>query len=88
VYLVRKRGGLDDGVLYAMKVIEKSFVSKYEKGPDLTMTERHVFEKAGDFPFLVGLHFAFQTELRLYLIVGEYIKTICTYIYCYLLNRF
>jgi ribosomal protein S6 kinase alpha-5 len=73
VYLVRKRGGVDDGKLYAMKVVIKSKTLK-KKDIERMKTERNVLEKAGRSPFLVRLHYAFQTDTDLHLVMGEYIK--------------
>ena len=36
-----------------------------------TLTERAVLEAIRDFPFLVTLHYAFQTDAKLHLIMGE-----------------
>jgi ribosomal protein S6 kinase alpha-5 len=73
VYLVRKIGGVDDGKLYAMKVIRKSKKLK-KKDIQRMKTERNVLEKAGCSRFLVRLHYAFQTDRHLHLVMGEYIK--------------
>ena len=35
-----------------------------------TLTERSVLEAIRDFPFLVTLHYAFQTETKLHLVMG------------------
>jgi serine/threonine protein kinase len=72
VYLVRKRGGVDDSKLYAMKVVIKSKKLK-KKDIERMKTERNVLEKAGRSPFLVRLHYAFQTDTHLHLVMGEYI---------------
>jgi ribosomal protein S6 kinase alpha-5 len=68
---VRKTGGVDNGRLYAMKVLKKSVKPK-EK--ERIIAERDILEKAGGCPFLVGLHYAFQTRTHLHLVMGEYIK--------------
>jgi hypothetical protein len=36
--------------------------------------ERYVHERVADAAFLVGLHYAFQTESKRYLVLGEYTK--------------
>ncbi|KDR20026.1 ribosomal protein S6 kinase alpha-5-like [Zootermopsis nevadensis] len=69
VYLVRKKGGLDDGSLYAMKIMEKPDDALSLQD---SITERKVHEKVSNIPFLVGLHYACQTEMRLYLIIDYY----------------
>ena len=61
---VRKK---DDGMLYAMKVISKNFIIQQEKIEQI-LTERIILEKAGH-PFIVKLHFAFQTKFYLFLIL-------------------
>jgi hypothetical protein len=42
VYLVRKRGGPDNGQLYAMKVLSKAAVVTKKKTAEHTKTERQV----------------------------------------------
>jgi ribosomal protein S6 kinase alpha-5 len=74
VFLVGKKGGADDGRLYAMKILKKSSVVKDKKTIEHTRTERHVLEAVHERPFLVALHYAFQTDDKLYLILGENIK--------------
>ena len=36
-----------------------------------TLTERSVLQEIRDFPFLVTLHYAFQTDAKLHLIMGK-----------------
>jgi serine/threonine protein kinase len=74
VYLVRKRGGVDNGTLYAVKVMQKSKIAKTSKTVENIMAERHVLGKIDEAPFLVRLHYSFQTKRNLYLVLGEYIK--------------
>jgi serine/threonine protein kinase len=74
VYLVRKRGGVDNGTLYAMKVMQQSKIAKNSKTVEHIMAERHVLRKIDEAPFLVQLHYSFQTKRNLYLVLGEYIK--------------
>ena len=62
VMLGRKR---DTGYLYAIKVIHKRRVTE-RKHAAHTKTERRVLGKIRH-PFIVSLHFAFQTEHKLYL---------------------
>lgn len=49
--------------IYAMKVIKKELVTD-EEDMDWVQTEKHVFETASNYPFLVGLHSCFQTKSR------------------------
>ncbi|CAG9816196.1 unnamed protein product [Phaedon cochleariae] len=72
VFLVRKRGGSDDGRLYAMKVLKKATIVQKKKTTEHTKTERQVLEAVRDNPFLVTLHYAFQTDAKLHLILGHY----------------
>ncbi|CAH0546581.1 unnamed protein product [Brassicogethes aeneus] len=69
VFLVRKRGGSDDGRLYAMKVLKKATIVQKRKTTEHTKTERQVLEAVRDNPFLVTLHYAFQTDAKLHLIL-------------------
>ncbi|KAL9919324.1 chromosomal serine/threonine-protein kinase JIL-1-like [Glossina fuscipes fuscipes] len=69
VFLVRKNGGDDDEKLYAMKVLKKDRVAQRKKIAEHTTTERHVLEAIQQSPFLVSLHYAFQTESKLYLVL-------------------
>eukprot|EP00730_Choanoeca_flexa_P018218 TRINITY_DN8852_c0_g1_i3.p1 TRINITY_DN8852_c0_g1~~TRINITY_DN8852_c0_g1_i3.p1 ORF type:complete len:751 (+),score=213.94 TRINITY_DN8852_c0_g1_i3:120-2372(+) len=66
VFLVRKKDGQDQGTLFAMKVLKKAslkvrdrFRTKAER--DLLAAIKH--------PFIVHLHYAFQTEGKVYLIL-------------------
>jgi len=49
--------------IYAMKVIKKELVTD-DEDIDWVQTEKHVFETASNYPFLVGLHSCFQTQSR------------------------
>ncbi|CAH1981370.1 unnamed protein product [Acanthoscelides obtectus] len=69
VFLVRKRGGSDNGRLYAMKVLKKATIVQKKKTTEHTKTERQVLEAVRDNPFLVTLHYAFQTDAKLHLIL-------------------
>jgi ribosomal protein S6 kinase alpha-5 len=73
VFLVRKIGGLDHGKLYAMKVLKKASIVQKTKTTEHTMTERQVLEAIRMSPFLVTLHYAFQTDAKLHLIL-EYVN--------------
>nr|CAD7399163.1 unnamed protein product [Timema cristinae] len=70
VFLVRKRGGVDDGRLYAMKVLKKATIVQKRKTTEHTKTERQVLEAVRQSPFLVTLHYAFQTDAKLHLILA------------------
>ncbi|BFZ23884.1 hypothetical protein BsWGS_26923 [Bradybaena similaris] len=54
--------------IYAMKVIKKELVND-DEDIDWVQTEKHVFEAATNYPFLVGLHSCFQTESRLFFVI-------------------
>ncbi|XP_023701580.1 ribosomal protein S6 kinase alpha-5 isoform X2 [Cryptotermes secundus] len=69
VFLVRKRGGVDHGRLYAMKVLTKASIIQKKKTTEHTKTERQVLEAVRQSPFLVTLHYAFQTDAKLHLIL-------------------
>uniref|UniRef100_H2ZD54 Ribosomal protein S6 kinase n=1 Tax=Ciona savignyi TaxID=51511 RepID=H2ZD54_CIOSA len=69
VFLVRKACGHDMGKLYAMKVLKKASIVTKQKTTEHTMTERQVLEAVRQSPFLVTLHYAFQTNSRLHLIL-------------------
>ena len=71
VFLVRKLGGSDQGKLYAMKVLKKASIVQKTKTTEHTKTERQVLEVIRQSPFLVTLHYAFQTEAKLHLILGK-----------------
>nr|XP_042714540.1 ribosomal protein S6 kinase alpha-5 isoform X6 [Chrysemys picta bellii] len=71
VFLVRKISGHDNGKLYAMKVLKKATIIQKAKTTEHTRTERQVLEHIRQSPFLVTLHYAFQTDTKLHLILGE-----------------
>lgn len=58
--------------VYAMKVIKKELISE-DEDIDWIQTEKHVFEMASNYPFLVGLHSCFQTISRLIFVI-EYVS--------------
>lgn len=68
---MRKAGGHDAGKLYAMKVLRKAALVQRAKTQEHTRTERSVLELVRQAPFLVTLHYAFQTDAKLHLILGE-----------------
>ena len=71
MFLVRKIGGADHRKLYAMKVLKKASIVQKTKTTEHTKTERQVLEAIRQSPFLVTLHYAFQTEAKLHLILGK-----------------
>ncbi|XP_041979884.1 ribosomal protein S6 kinase 2 beta isoform X2 [Aricia agestis] len=66
VFLVRKVSGLDAGTLYAMKVLKKATLKVRDR--ERTKMERNILVEMGH-PFIVKLHYAFQTAGKLYLIL-------------------
>ena len=66
VFLVRKTIGNDKGFLYAMKVLKKATLKVRDRMR--TKTERDILTEVGH-PFIVKLHYAFQTEGKLYLVL-------------------
>lgn len=87
VFLVRKKGGADHGRLYAMKVLKKAAIVQKRKTAEHTMTERQVLEAVRDNPFLVTLHYAFQTDAKLHLII-DYIAGGELFTHLYMKERF
>ena len=73
MFLVRKASNGDNGKLYAMKILKKANIVRKKKVMEHTLTERSVLEAIRDFPFLVTLHYAFQTDTKLHLIMGEWV---------------
>lgn len=69
VFLVRKVSGHDSDKLYAMKVLKKATIVQKAKTAEHTRTERQVLEHIRQSPFLVTLHYAFQTDTKLHLIL-------------------
>ncbi|XP_077290800.1 ribosomal protein S6 kinase II [Arctopsyche grandis] len=66
VFLVRKVVGQDSGTLYAMKVLRKATLKIRDR--ERTKMERNILVDMGH-PFIVKLHYAFQTSGKLYLIL-------------------
>lgn len=66
------RGGqvrkISDGKVYAMKILKKEMVVK-RKQYDHTLSERRILESINH-PFIVSLRYAFQSELKLYMVFG------------------
>ena len=71
VFLVRKIRGPDRGQLYAMKVLKKANIVQKKKTTEHTRTERQVLETIRQAPFLVTMHYAFQTPAKLHLVLGR-----------------
>ncbi|CAF2502995.1 unnamed protein product [Rotaria sp. Silwood2] len=69
VFLVRKITGADLGNLYAMKVLKKSAILQKAKTAEHIKTERQVLEAIRQIPFLVSLHYAFQSDAKLHLVM-------------------
>ncbi|XP_005991064.1 ribosomal protein S6 kinase 2 alpha isoform X2 [Latimeria chalumnae] len=66
VFLVRKIKPPDNGQLYAMKVLKKATLKVRDRVR--TKMERDILAEVNH-PFVVKLHYAFQTEGKLYLIL-------------------
>ncbi|XP_005094788.1 ribosomal protein S6 kinase 2 beta [Aplysia californica] len=66
VFLVRKISTPDAGSLYAMKVLKKATLKVRDR--QRTKMERDILADVNH-PFIVKLHYAFQTEGKLYLIL-------------------
>uniref|UniRef100_A0AAR2L030 non-specific serine/threonine protein kinase n=1 Tax=Pygocentrus nattereri TaxID=42514 RepID=A0AAR2L030_PYGNA len=66
VFLVKKLTGPDAGQLYAMKVLKKATLKVRDRVR--TKMERDILVEVNH-PFIVRLHYAFQTEGKLYLIL-------------------
>lgn len=70
VIAARKLGGEDDGVIYAIKILNKKVLQEREQ-IEHTQAEREILESI-DHPFLVGLKYAFQTPTKLYMVLPMY----------------
>ena len=80
--MVRRKSGICKGKLFAMKVLKKSAVVAKAKTTEHTITERNVLEAVRRCPFIVTMHYAFQTDAKLHIIMGTYFVQ---YIYIYFL---
>eukprot|EP00535_Pseudo-nitzschia_heimii_P007320 CAMPEP_0197178902 /NCGR_PEP_ID=MMETSP1423-20130617/4025_1 /TAXON_ID=476441 /ORGANISM="Pseudo-nitzschia heimii, Strain UNC1101" /LENGTH=784 /DNA_ID=CAMNT_0042628721 /DNA_START=383 /DNA_END=2734 /DNA_ORIENTATION=+ len=67
VVLVQKRVGRERGSLFAMKILKKSHLVR-RRQIERTRTERKVLS-AVNHPFIMKLHYAFQTPDKLYLVL-------------------
>uniref|UniRef100_A0A914I8G4 Uncharacterized protein n=1 Tax=Globodera rostochiensis TaxID=31243 RepID=A0A914I8G4_GLORO len=65
VYMVRYHG---DGKIYAMKVLGKEHIKRRNEVKHV-MAERNVLLNNIDHPFLVSLHYSFQTRDKLYFVL-------------------
>ncbi|XP_027012986.1 serine/threonine-protein kinase Sgk2 [Tachysurus fulvidraco] len=57
-----------DGKFYAVKVLQKKVILKKKEQKNI-MAERNVLLKSLQHPFLVGLHYSFQTSEKLYFVL-------------------
>ena len=73
VFLARKKTGANSGQLFAMKVLKKATIVQKRKTTEHTKTERQVLATIRQSPFLVTMHYAFQTPSKLHLVLGMYI---------------
>ena len=67
VYQVRKVHGPNSGQIFAMKAINKASIVTSKTDVRHTKSERDVLVEV-DHPFIVHLHYAFETQRRLYLV--------------------
>merc|ERR1719263_25455 len=64
VFLVQK---VDDGKVYAMKSLRKDVIIDYDQ-IESTLLEKKILLEA-DHPFLVGMEFVFQTDLKIFFVM-------------------
>ena len=69
VFLVQKK---DTKAVFAMKSLRKDVILDYDQ-IESTMLEKDILQKA-DHPFLVGMEFVFQTDLKIFFVM----KFFCT----------
>ena len=67
VMQVRKKGGADVGAIYAMKILRKEAIIERNQ-VEHTKAERQILEEI-DHPFLMKMHYAFQTPPKLYFVM-------------------
>uniref|UniRef100_A0AC34QJ99 Ribosomal protein S6 kinase n=1 Tax=Panagrolaimus sp. JU765 TaxID=591449 RepID=A0AC34QJ99_9BILA len=72
VFQVRKRSGVHQNRVFAMKVLKKAKLLRSQKDTDHTKAERNILEAVKS-PFICDLLYAFQTDGKLYLIL-EYLS--------------
>jgi p90 ribosomal S6 kinase len=73
-FLYAKLWGADNGRLYAMKVLKKATLKVRDR--HRTKMERNILVDV-EHPFIVKLHYAFQTAGKLYLILDFLEAVIC-----------
>lgn len=73
MFLVCKKGGIDDGQIYMMNVLQKAMVLR-DENIKYVKAELQALEAVQKYPFLLTLYYAFQTNSELCLVVGEYKK--------------
>lgn len=71
-----------------MKVLKKATIVQKKKTTEHTKTERQVLEAVRDNPFLVTLHYAFQTDAKLHLILGKHERKLRFFLFIYYLVFF
>eukprot|EP00045_Choanoeca_perplexa_P012150 m.131267 g.131267 ORF g.131267 m.131267 type:complete len:834 (+) comp15907_c0_seq1:39-2540(+) len=69
VMLARKITGADKNKLYAMKVLKKATIVHHAKTTEHTKAERNILAMIRDVPFVVHLHYAFQDDAKLHLVL-------------------
>lgn len=57
------------GQLYAMKMMDKNRVLENEKRVERALTERKILSECRDHPFVIKLHWAFQTRRQIFFIL-------------------
>jgi len=72
VFLVKKKHAPNEGKVFAMKVLRKAKIVSSEKDTAHTKSERNILGKINH-PFIVNLHYAFQTSGKLFLVL-EYVQ--------------
>ncbi|XP_021924735.1 uncharacterized protein LOC110832227 isoform X2 [Zootermopsis nevadensis] len=72
VYLVCKKGGADNGKLYAMKTMNIEKIQEQKDGCQQYRTECDMYKRGLEAPFLVGLYYAFHTQSKVCLIQDYY----------------
>lgn len=70
VFLAKKKGGKCNGKVYAMKVLKKCDVFK-KKQVEHTKSEQRILKHVTH-PFVVRLRYAFQSDVKLYLVMDYY----------------
>ena len=70
VFLVKKREGANSDQLYAMKVLDKEVIAEKQQ-VEHTKSERDILHEI-QHPFIVMMHYAFQTERKLYMVTDYY----------------